>query len=129
MSDAPPKPKRRWFQFGLRTLFVLITLIALWLGYYANWIYQRREARKWLDAHPDRGPHFSIWDDTERELPRMLELLGEEPLDSVRVSPLDEEFRAGLTDYLARLAQIEKLFPECLLIDTSDYLKEASDDQ
>ena len=34
--------KRRWFQFNLRTLFVLITLIACWLGYELNWIRQRR---------------------------------------------------------------------------------------
>jgi hypothetical protein len=33
MSDAPPKPIRRWFQFGLRSLLILVTLaaIAFWL--------------------------------------------------------------------------------------------------
>jgi len=40
MNEAP---KRRWLQFNLRTLFVLITLIACWLGYELNWIRQRHD--------------------------------------------------------------------------------------
>jgi hypothetical protein len=26
-------PKRRWFAFSLRTLFVLVTVFGIWLGY------------------------------------------------------------------------------------------------
>ena len=37
------KPKRRWFTFSLRTLFVLVTVLCVWLGYQVNWIWQRRE--------------------------------------------------------------------------------------
>jgi hypothetical protein len=41
------KPKRRWYQFSLRTLLVFVTLAApifSWVGYSLNWIRQRREA-------------------------------------------------------------------------------------
>jgi hypothetical protein len=38
-----PLPKRRWFAFSLRTLFVVVTLVACWLGYELNWIRQRRD--------------------------------------------------------------------------------------
>ena len=34
-------PNRRWFRFSLRTLFVVVTLLACWLGYEINWIRQR----------------------------------------------------------------------------------------
>jgi hypothetical protein len=40
------KPKRRWFRFGLRTLFVLMTIFGVvsgWVAYQFNWIRQRHE--------------------------------------------------------------------------------------
>ena len=40
MSDA--LPKRRWFTFSLRTLFIVATVAGVWLGYELNWIRQRR---------------------------------------------------------------------------------------
>ena len=36
---------RRWFRFSLRTFFVLLTLLAVWLGVQAKWIRDRRELR------------------------------------------------------------------------------------
>ena len=41
-------PKRRWFRFSLRTLFVVVTVCALPLGwsvYQLNWIRQRHQFR------------------------------------------------------------------------------------
>ena len=29
MTDQPPKPKRRWFQFSLPTLLIAVTLVAI----------------------------------------------------------------------------------------------------
>jgi hypothetical protein len=29
---TPTPSRRRWFQFGLRTMFVAVSLFALWLG-------------------------------------------------------------------------------------------------
>ena len=34
-------PKRRWFRWSLRTMFVVVTLFAVWLGYSLNWIRER----------------------------------------------------------------------------------------
>jgi hypothetical protein len=36
-----PAPKRRWFSYSLRTLFVVVTVFACWLGYQLNWIRER----------------------------------------------------------------------------------------
>src|SRR5262245_27202765 len=44
------RPKRRWFRFSLRTLFILIALIACWLAYSVHWIKQRHA---YLSEHPD----------------------------------------------------------------------------
>jgi hypothetical protein len=40
----PPAPqtRRRWYQFGLRTLFVVVAVVAAFLAYHVNWIRQRR---------------------------------------------------------------------------------------
>jgi hypothetical protein len=42
MNDDSPTPRRRWFRFGLRTMFVVLTVISVWLGWQACWIQQRR---------------------------------------------------------------------------------------
>ena len=43
--------KRRWLRFSLRTLFVLVTLFCVWLGYSLNWIRQRRQELVWARSH------------------------------------------------------------------------------
>jgi hypothetical protein len=35
-------PSRRLFRFSLRTLFVVVTVFCVWLGYNLNWLRQRR---------------------------------------------------------------------------------------
>ena len=39
----PPRPKRRWYQYSLRTLFVLMTLVAIACSWYA---YEMQKAAK-----------------------------------------------------------------------------------
>jgi len=42
-----PAAKRRWFRFSVRTLLVLVGLVALllgWIGFELNWIRERRAA-------------------------------------------------------------------------------------
>src|SRR5215470_7857770 len=42
------KPKRRWYQFSLRTMLVLVTVtsgVFGWVGYSLRWIQQRNEMR------------------------------------------------------------------------------------
>ena len=35
-------PKRRWFSYSLRTMFAVVTVLCVWLGYELKWIRQRR---------------------------------------------------------------------------------------
>jgi hypothetical protein len=41
------KPKRPWYQFSLRTMFVVVTLVCVvlaWVGYSLNWKRETQEA-------------------------------------------------------------------------------------
>jgi hypothetical protein len=33
--------KRRWFRFSLRTMFVVVTVVAIFVGYHVHWIRER----------------------------------------------------------------------------------------
>jgi hypothetical protein len=69
MLESPPKPRRRWFSYSLRTMFVAMTVMGIFLAYDINWIRQRHEFLR-TTRQPDNlfeaGP-----------APIMLRLLGE----------------------------------------------------
>jgi hypothetical protein len=44
------KPRRRYLTFSLRTLFVLTTAFAIWLGVVVNRAREQREAIKAIEA-------------------------------------------------------------------------------
>jgi hypothetical protein len=42
-------PRRRWFAFTLRTMFVGVTMLGIlsaWVGYSYNWIIERHQFRR-----------------------------------------------------------------------------------
>lgn len=84
------KPKLRWFRFSLRTLFVVITLIAVCLGWQASIVCERQallaegkarglwspdyghDSHGWLNGLSVRRmmgdkpvPFFIVWDNIE----------------------------------------------------------------
>lgn len=44
------KPKRRWFTFSLRTFFVIVTLIGVWLGWKINEARKQKQAVEAIQA-------------------------------------------------------------------------------
>ena len=44
------KPRRRWFRFSLRTLFVVVTLLCLWLGSQVKAVRERQAVRREFEA-------------------------------------------------------------------------------
>ena len=44
LKTEPPKRKRRWFQFSLRTLLLAITACAIWVSWYSNRVHRQRAA-------------------------------------------------------------------------------------
>ena len=88
------KPKRHWFRFSLRTLFVLVTIIGVaagWVAYQLNWIRQRHE----FLGRPPNG----IYANDNSELPWSLKLFGEKAMYTVYTPELTKH-------------EAEKLFPE-----------------
>jgi len=58
----PNPPRRQWYQFGLRTLFVAVTIIAVafgWIMQEMKHVQQRNEYRDWLFR---AGPSFYSYD-------------------------------------------------------------------
>src|SRR6187397_2447827 len=56
-----PSPKRRWFQFSLRTLLIVITAGSLWLGWKMyTWRRQQAEQRKAVAAVKELGGTASV---------------------------------------------------------------------
>ncbi len=51
-TPSPPKRRRRWLRFSLRTLLILVTIFGIWIGWK---MYLRREQQRVLDAVHARG--------------------------------------------------------------------------
>jgi hypothetical protein len=102
MSTAP---RRRWFRFSLRTLFLLVALIAAplaWLGVQLKWIHDRHEAAAWASDHQSAGP----FPQKTTPAPWSIRILGESDglrsMDVCAFTPEDRE----------QVAKLERLFPE-----------------
>jgi hypothetical protein len=90
-------PKRRWFRFSLRTLFVVVTVIACWLGWNVHVVRQRQavwreivaedEARNKVLQRIPRWGGFTGWRTetvqkgslTPAQIPIVRRLLGDQP--------------------------------------------------
>ena len=100
---------RRWFRFSLRTMFVLVTVLCVWLGYAMNWIRQRRDFAAAMTA---RSAEFDVLHTHPRKrAPMGMSLLGE---PAVKLVQIVETGADGLprkdTEQIVQTAQ--KLFPE-----------------
>jgi hypothetical protein len=56
----PPKRKRRWFQFSLRTLMIFTVICALAIAWVGRWTDQKRKEREAVDALVKLGGHVSF---------------------------------------------------------------------
>ncbi|MGD9724293.1 MAG: hypothetical protein AB7O59_24070 [Pirellulales bacterium] len=106
-------PKRRWFRWSLRTLFVVVTAICVALGYQWNWIQQRHRALEsgiveaW--GQPDSTGAIRV-----AEAPGILWLFGESGYPSLMFEVTDSSFRLSDTESL-RYARMQRLFPEAVI--------------
>ena len=58
MTDKP-KPKRRWLQFSLRTMMLVVTVFCIWMGFYVK---QVREQRIAIEAILELDGSISYYD-------------------------------------------------------------------
>ena len=115
MARMNEKPRRRWFRFNLRTMFMLVTLFSVWLG-RETWVVRERLAmRKWLDeigghAYPTiKVPKYNslkpLYLETINTLPFWRRWLGDESLGVVSLPARSEH-----------VEQISRLFPEAKIV-------------
>ena len=106
-------------RFSLRTLFVLVTIACIWLGYSFNWIRQRHD---YLKAHPGA---VRVPDPNEALAiaPAMLWLLGEKGQTRLRAeSPgFDAHWNDRKLTPSPESAELRALFPETTIEVTENH--------
>jgi hypothetical protein len=116
-------PRRRWFRFSLRTLFLVVTALACWLGYQLHWI---RERHKFLDEVEHEQPQrlltvlmASAFDEDPRlvpfapKAPLSLRIFGESAVAQFHIQDIvTHDGRSYPWDDPKRLAKAARLFPE-----------------
>lgn len=102
-------PRHRWFQYSLRTLFVMVTLAAVFVAYHVNWIQQRHE---FLRSNPIPEP---LWGRGEGLAPGLLGMFGESEYHTVWVAvALSSERPVGVLSESdeREIRRAQRLFPE-----------------
>lgn len=94
-TTAAPKPRRRWFQFSLRTLMVLATLSAIACGWYADRV---RRAKQAYDAGYEMGWHYGSGDESHGDS-FLIQRQGEGVVRWLRSRNLDRRRAAGTHEY------------------------------
>lgn len=138
MPTDQPKNRRRWLSFSLRTIFIVVTLLAIFIAYHVNWIRQRREAInqplgdglyiRSIDPDdlpddlflPPAAPHpypgaSSPWRPPRG--PGLLWLFGERGYPDIRIEigpPVDYDREMPRAEELA-VERIRELFPEAVI--------------
>jgi hypothetical protein len=115
MADMDPAPpRRRWFQFGIGTMLLLVTVVATFLAYHVNWIRQRRHfiAQEKESAQVRSVPVSYDSDPSQTRAPGFLWMLGE-PGHWAMLVIAEGESEATLTSHdYERLRIAKQLFPE-----------------
>jgi hypothetical protein len=96
MNDG--RRQRGRFRFGLRALFVFVTLAAVWAAYSVHWIRQRREFVRAMQA----GPSTAIAIHEGVLAPGLLWLFGESGVEDIGLQSPDE----------SDVQEARRLFPE-----------------
>ena len=60
MTDQPPKPRRRWFQFSLRTLLIVVTLVAGLLLAWRVYVEPYRRQRETMKLIEELGGKYTL---------------------------------------------------------------------
>lgn len=104
-----PAPKRRWFRFGLATMFVVIAALASWIGYGTNWIRQRHNALAIGGVEIADDPFASA--PISVPAPGLLRLLGERGYSDLSFKCSRGDFELT-PDEKNELDRLRRLFPE-----------------
>src|SRR5262245_59077071 len=121
LNEAAGIASRRaaWLRFSLRTAFLVVTLLAVWLAWNVNVVLQRRAMRNWIERIGGRaaiagqpayfsGETYHPWLWREADEPRWKinfwrRIMGDQPIRAVVLPPSIER---------SDVHRVQKLFPE-----------------
>src|ERR1051325_4630494 len=92
-----PRPER-WPRFTLRGLFVVVTLVSVWLGMQLKWARDRRVGRQWLILKANLHPILP-----SEILPWQIRVIGPDPA----VGHVDISY-----EHREKVGHLRSLFPE-----------------
>jgi hypothetical protein len=107
----PPKRKRRWYQFSLRTLFLVVTAVGVWLGWEAHVVRERKAALEEIQraggSSWTMADFCQLWDQLQEPRPKEASAtvpfvrawFGDEPIPEIDVAhdaPPGEEKRIAI---------------------------------
>jgi hypothetical protein len=137
MTEVPSNPRRRWFQFSLATIFVVVTVPAVWLGWELHHVrerdrllrspvflrlfeYRPKPAAAAAAATSVRSqliiaktirnetrPKVAAGPPPSNTIPYLWRLAGDKPVENMDIFLPDDQY----TSRDAR--RIQSLFPEC----------------
>jgi hypothetical protein len=101
--------RRRWFQFRLGTMFLLVTLSCVWLAWQVRIVRERQAMRVFIKEHRSIVTTLKDWQSPSGATPPQINVpfwriwMGDEPIVEVILShKLDH----------AEMEQVRALFPE-----------------
>ena len=107
MTDQPPKPRRRWFQFSLRTLLIAVTLVAGLLVAWRVYVEPYRRQRETVALIKELGGSYT----TEPSGPSWLRgLFGDKTFQNIiRISLPGKDRDAEIADLARHLEGLASL--------------------
>ena len=101
-----PAPKRRWFRFSLRTMFVAVTVLGGWLGWNIHFVQERQSLRDRLKNTPTFREAEVDMSTQPTSIPIWREWLGDKPVVYLNLHvPMNDEGR-----------RVRYYFPEAYVI-------------
>ena len=92
IKTDPPKRKRRWFQFSLRTLLIGVTLLAAVCGYIGRQYEIVRARKLFAEAQRDFVTDTSV----QVEIPWIRKLLGDDGIWKIGLDPETDKTDASV---------------------------------
>ena len=111
MMESTQPTRRRWFQFGLGTLFVLMTVFAVWLGWELKYIRERKEFLAWVESKLATEANHTFMIDplaVPAEIPVWRRWLGDKPRDAITLPFVATKADAGKARALFAEAKVER---------------------